>query len=276
MMKFTAKERYTVSDLVQIMEILRSEEGCPWDREQTHESIRKNFIEETYEVLEAIDEKNPAHLREELGDVLLQVVFHAQMEQEKGSFDFDGVADEVCKKLIVRHPHVFGSIQVADSQEVLKNWDQIKKETNQQETYTQTLQSVPKLLPALMRAQKIQQRAARAGMAYPDLASALSDLESEIAELHEAVKSGGRDEACGEVGDVLFAAVNVCRHLSADAEETLTSSSQRFMERFALVEQLAVAGGLDMAKTDFDTLNVLWAEAKKQLQNKNESERTEK
>lgn len=189
MMKFTAKEHYTVSDLVEIMEILRSEEGCPWDREQTHESIRKNFIEETYEVLEAIDEKNPAHLREELGDVLLQVVFHAQIEQEKGSFDFDGVADEVCKKLIVRHPHVFGSIQVADSREVLKNWDQIKKETKRQETYTQTLQSVPKLLPALMRAQKIQQRAARAGDGLPDLAFALSDLESEIAELREAVES---------------------------------------------------------------------------------------
>lgn len=273
-MQFAEKETYSVSDLVRIVELLRSEEGCPWDREQTHESIRKNLIEEAYEVLEAIDEKSPAHLREELGDVLFQVVFHAQMEKETGSFDLDDVADDICKKMILRHPHVFAEVKVQNSGEVLKNWDQIKKDTKGQDTYTQTLQAVPKTLPALMRAEKLQKRAARAGMEYPDLASALSDLESEIAELREAVKTGGKEEALGELGDVLFSAVNVARHLSVDPEEALTRSSQRFVDRFSRVEQMAIEKGFDMAQTDFDTLNAFWAEAKKQLKIK-ESERTE-
>ena len=155
MAEFDFKEKYDVNDLVSIMKLLRSENGCPWDREQTHESIRKNFIEETYEVVEAIDKKDTALLREELGDVLLQVVFHSQMEAEKNSFDFSDVADEVCKKLIVRHPHIFSDVKADNSDQVLKNWDMINKETKGQETFAQTLESVPKVLPALMRAQKV-------------------------------------------------------------------------------------------------------------------------
>ena len=149
---FELKENYNIDDLVKIVKILRSENGCPWDKEQDHHSIRKDFLEETYEVLEAIDTDNTELLREELGDVLLQVVFHSQIETECNSFTFNDVADEVCKKLITRHPHVFGDVTVENSEQVLKNWDNIKKKTKEQETYKDTLESVSKILPALIGA----------------------------------------------------------------------------------------------------------------------------
>ena len=159
---FGKKDKYTVDDLVEIMSLLRSENGCPWDREQTHASIRKNFIEETYEAVEAIDEDNPDKLKEELGDVLLQVVFHAQMEKEKGNFDFNDVCDGICKKLIVRHPHVFGNEKADSAEKVLDRWEEIKNETKEQ-TGGATLDAVPKQLPALMRCAKLQHRAEKAG-----------------------------------------------------------------------------------------------------------------
>lgn len=177
-----AKDRYTVEDLLTIMEVLRSENGCPWDREQTHESIRQNFIEETYEVIEAIDTCDVPLMREELGDVLLQVVFHARISEEAGEFSFDDVADEVCRKLIVRHPHVFGDIQVANSGEVLVNWDKIKEETKHRETVTDTLQSVSRALPSLMRAAKIAKKAKKGGYGKP-LEETVGDMLFDIAAL---------------------------------------------------------------------------------------------
>lgn len=162
----------------------------PWDREQDHHSIRRNFIEETYEVCEAIDNDDPVLLQEELGDVLLQVAFHARMEEEAGRFDFGDVCDGICKKLIVRHPHVFGETKVADSGEVLVNWDRIKERTKGQKTATETLRSVSAALPALMRSEKVQHRAAKVGFDYPDTGGALRDLESEVAELREAISEG--------------------------------------------------------------------------------------
>ena len=176
------KERYTVDDLVTIMEVLRSENGCPWDREQTHESIRQNFIEETYEVIEAIDTQDVPLMREELGDVLLQVVFHARISQEAGEFSFDDVADEVCRKLVIRHPHVFGDIQVDNSGEVLVNWEKIKEETKHRQTVTESLTSVSRTLPSLMRAAKIAKKTKNGGYAKP-LEEVVGDLLFDIAAL---------------------------------------------------------------------------------------------
>ena len=176
------KERYTVSDLVEIMALLRAEDGCPWDREQTHESIRSNFIEETYEVIEAIDTADAALLREELGDVLLQVVFHARISEEAGDFTFDDVADEICRKLVIRHPHIFADVEADTTEKVLTNWDQIKAETKHRDTLADTLNSVPRTLPSLMRAAKIAKKAAKAGYGKP-LDHVVGDLLLDIATL---------------------------------------------------------------------------------------------
>ena len=169
MIDFKQKEKYDINDLIEIMRSLRAPGGCPWDAEQTHESIRKNLIEETYEVVEAIDKKDSGMLLEELGDLLMQVVFHAQMEDEKGVFNFDDVADGVCKKLIERHPHVFGEVEVSGVDDVLDNWDAIKRRKKGQKKGSEPMLSVPRELPALMRAAKIQQKASAVGFDWPDV-----------------------------------------------------------------------------------------------------------
>lgn len=176
------KTTYTVDDLVDIMALLRAEDGCPWDREQTHESIRSNFIEETYEVIEAIDTANAPLLREELGDVLLQVIFHSRISEEAGEFTFNDVADEVCRKLVVRHPHIFSDVEADTTDKVLTNWDKIKAETKQQKTVSDTLNSVSRSLPSLMRATKIAKKAAKAGYGKP-LDVVVGDLLLDIATL---------------------------------------------------------------------------------------------
>ena len=167
--EFVKKPKHTIDDLLYIIEILRGPDGCPWDREQNHRSIRNNFIEETYEAVEAIDKDDPELLKEELGDVLLQVVFHSRMEQEANVFDFSDVCDEVCKKLILRHPHVFSDFDAKTSDAVLDNWEKIKQKTKGQKLQADALLSVPKVFPALIRSQKVQKRAARAGFDYPDM-----------------------------------------------------------------------------------------------------------
>ncbi len=265
-MSFEFKENYRIDDLLQIMRILRGDGGCPWDREQTHQSIRRNFIEETYEVVEAIDNKDTALLLEELGDVLLQVVFHTQMEAEQGAFSFDDVCDGICKKLILRHPHIFGDVTAETSEEVLKNWDEIKKKEKGQKTQSDAVRSVPKTLPALMRSAKVQQRAAKTGFDYPALSDAVGDLESELIELKEAVSSGDSSAMDEEFGDLLFSCVNVSRFLHLDAEESLTRSTEKFIRRFTEVEKLAQSGGVDMKKASLEELNRLWALAKEQVQ----------
>lgn len=261
-MDFEFKKRYDINDMLKIMAILRSENGCPWDKEQDHHSIRKDFIEEVYEAVEAIDLEDTELLREELGDVLLQVVFHSRIEEEKGSFDFGDVVNEVCQKLVIRHPHVFGTVTVKDSTEVLSNWNDIKQETKGQETYTDTLRSVCSALPALMRAQKLGTRAKRAGMDFAGVNEALEALESEIAELKAAIADGTNVEE--EMGDVLFSAVNVSRLLKIDAEEALTRSSDKFVERFAKAEELTRCDGADMRSLNIDQLDAYWQKAKKQ------------
>ena len=261
-MDFQLKKHYEISDLREIMRILRSENGCPWDREQTHASMRKNLIEETYEAVEAIDAQDPALLQEELGDVLLQVVYHAAMEEEQGSFCIDDVCDGVCQKLLRRHPHIFGEGKADTAQEVLENWEAVKRQEKGQKTAAETLKSVPKVLPALMRAEKIQQRAARAGMDYDHLADALADLKREIAELEQALAEESSQAQQMELGDVLFSAVNVSRFLQADPEEALGLSCEKFIRRFEKVEELARQRGIEMQSAGIQKLDQLWREVK--------------
>ncbi len=260
---FASKQNYDIHDLVKIMEILRSPDGCPWDREQTHTSIRKNLIEESYEVAEAIDQADNELLCEELGDLLLQVVFHSQMEAERNEFDFGNVCDGICKKLILRHPHIFSDVVANTSDEVLKNWDEIKKQEKGHTTATQTLRSVPSVLPALMRAQKVQSRAAKTGFDYPDVRSALEDLHSEVEELLQAIDSQTPQRQSEELGDLLFSAVNVSRFIKTDPEEALTGSTERFINRFEEVERIAAECGVEISGQSIEQLNVLWAQAKK-------------
>lgn len=259
---FTFKQKYTVDDLVEIMRILRSEDGCPWDREQTHESIRKNFIEETYEAIEAINKQDSHLLCEELGDVLMQVVFHAQMEAEKQVFDFSDVAHGVCKKLIERHPHVFGETEVHSSDEVLRNWEQIKSASKSRKTVTDKMQSVPRELPALMRADKIQRQAAKVGFDWDELSDATKKISEEETELSAAIAANDRANTVEELGDLLFAVVNVARKLDIDPEEALTKATDKFQTRFTAVEALANARSISMAESDLAVLDKLWNEVK--------------
>ena len=259
---FIKKEKYSIEDLLEIMSLLRSENGCPWDKEQTHESIRKNFIEETYEAVEAIDQNDPEMLREELGDVLLQVVFHTQMEKEKGNFDFDDVCSEICQKLIVRHPHIFGDEQIGEAKDVANRWDEIKKETKGQKTGSETLRAVPKQLPALMRCAKLQQRAEKSGGYRFDTVWALKKLDEEISELREAIVSNSALRCGEEVGDILFSAVYLARTLDLEPEECLTASSEKFIRRFAAEEEIAAEEGKKISELRGEELSALWQSAK--------------
>jgi len=261
-MDYHQKERYGIDDLLRIMELLRSPGGCPWDKVQTHQSIRKNFIEETYEVVEAIDNQDASLLREELGDVLLQVVFHTQMERERGIFDFGDVCDGICKKLILRHPHIFSDTVADTPAEVLKNWEEIKKQEKRQTTHAQVLKSVPRVLPSLMRSEKVQHRAAKSGFDYPDVEWAMGDLRSEVEELAQAIAQKDAASVDEELGDLLFSVVNVARFVQVDPEHSLKKSCDKFISRFAHVEQIAADRGVALEGADMDLLDDLWQEAK--------------
>lgn len=267
MVEYQQKDKYNINDLIDIVRLLRGDGGCPWDREQNHESIKNDFIEETYEVIEAIDLKNTALLREELGDVLLQVVFHCCIEQEKNSFNFNDVCDGICKKLIVRHPHVFGEVNVNSTGEVLKNWDAIKMQTKCQETYTETLESVAKSLPALMRAQKVGKRAMRAGMDFRTADDAISCIDAEKKELDEAIASGDKAHIEEEIGDLLFSCVNTARHLGIDAEQALTNATEKFIKRFSVTEKLVSEENADMKSMPIEELDIYWNKAKNIINN---------
>ena len=260
---FQFKENYDINDLVDIVEILRSPEGCPWDREQDHKSIRRDFLEETYEVIEAINKDDRDGLLEELGDVLLQVVFHTQIEREKGSFELSNVADGICKKMIERHPHVFGNVNAETSEQVLENWDVIKKRTKSQKTQTESMLSIPREFPALMRADKVQKKAAKVGFDWDSVDGAFDKVSEELQELKEAVLLGVVDSAREELGDLLFSVVNVSRFIKVDSEEALTGATDKFIDRFSKVEKMANERGLNMKETSLEELDKLWDEAKK-------------
>ena len=235
-MKFETKETYTIDDLRRVVECLRAPDGCPWDREQTHASIRTDLIEETYEVLDAIDREDLAGLQEELGDVLMQVVFHSRMEEEKGNFTLDDVADGICKKLIYRHPHVFGDVQADTSEQVLKNWDALKKAEKSQKTHTDALNSVPRNFPALIRASKLQKKAVRGGWQWGDAEEALRGVEEKTAALRKCMLEQEGD-AARAVGEAFFAMVQCANQLGVDCEQSLTAVSNDFVEQFAAFEK---------------------------------------
>ena len=260
MVDFEQKDKYSVADLLRIMEILRAPDGCMWDRAQDHHSIRQNFIEETYEVCEAIDDEDTEHLKEELGDVLLQVVFHAQMEKEKGVFDMDDVADGICKKLIFRHPHIFGDVKVGSTDEILSNWDDLKRKEKKQETDTSTLESVSKSLPSLIRAQKLQKKAAKVGFDWPDVSGALDKVEEELAEVRAAI--GGNGDIEEEIGDLIFAVTNVSRFVKVDSERAAEKTCNKFVRRFADMEKQAAAEGKNLSDLTLSELDALWDKAK--------------
>ena len=252
----TKSDKYDFNDLCLLAQLLRSEGGCPWDREQTHKSIRKDIIEETYEVIEAIDNDDPYLMREELGDLLWQVVFHAELEREEGRADMSDIVHDICAKLVHRHPHVFGSVVAETSDVVLSNWEKIKTEEKQRNTVTSKLQSVPPALPALMRAQKIGKRAAF--FDFPDADAVILKLEEETDELKNAILGGNRDEIDEEFGDLLFTAVSLARKLGIDSEESLTRATEKFIKRFAKLENEAIANGLDVTKLSMIELDEIW------------------
>ena len=255
------KQVYDARDLVTIVELLRAPGGCPWDMEQTHKSLRRDLIEETYEVIEAIDNDDPVLLREELGDALLQIVMHARIEEEEGRATFDEIAGDVCRKMIHRHPHVFGDVKADSVGEVLANWESIKSEEKSRNTATDKLNAIPRQLPALMRAAKVGKKAS--GMDFPDVASALEKLKEESGEVSEAIAKGNAAEIFEEIGDLLFSAANLARKAGVEPEEALTHATDKFVARFAKVEQMALEMGADLTAMSDEEKDILWQKAKK-------------
>lgn len=252
-------DSYDFRHLDEIVKLLRSKDGCPWDREQTHESLKKCLIEETYEVLDAIDKGNVDMLIEELGDVLLQVVFHSQIGREHGQFDIYDVITGVCEKMIHRHPHIFGSVVVEDEDEVIENWEAIKKEEKGLTSHTQVLRDIPNNLPALMRACKVQKKAALVGFDWDRVEEAFDKLKEEVEELEEVYLGDDVERITDELGDVLFATVNVARFLKVEPELALTATIEKFIERFEYIEDNADVYIEDMSLEDMDRL---WNSAK--------------
>lgn len=257
MVDFECKPRYDIQDLLRIMELLRSPDGCPWDRAQTHQSIRRNMLEEAYEAADAIDQGDMENLKEELGDVLLQVVFHAHMAQEEGQFTFDDVVDGVCRKLVYRHPHVFGTVEAEDAQGALSTWDAQKRQEKGQRTTADAMDSVARAMPALIRAEKIQGKARKAGFDWEEISPALDKLSEETVELRQAILEQSNVEE--ELGDLLFAAVKVGRFAGVESETALQKACEKFIRRFRWVEQ---AADVPLTQLDVPELERLWRQAK--------------
>ena len=260
MVNFERKETYSLQDLIEILRILRAPGGCPWDRAQTHLSDRRNFLEEAYEAAEAFDRDDPALMCEELGDMLMQVLFNIHIEEDAGRFTTDDVTDHICKKLIFRHPHVFGTAAADTSEEVLVNWEALKRQEKGQQTTADAMDAVARSLPALWRADKLQSKAARAGFEFADVSGALDKLDEEMRELREAAERGTNFSE--ELGDVLFAAVKAGRFLNVDPEDALNATCEKFIARFRRVEEACAARGAGMSSLPLDELTLLWNEAK--------------
>ena len=262
--KFISKDKYNFNDFLKIMEMLR--EQCPWDREQTHDSLKRYMIEEAYEVLEAIDKKSSADLSEELGDLLLQIVFHASIAAESGAFDMSGVITGVSKKMISRHPHVFGDVKVNNSDDVLTNWEQIKRDEKGLSGVATAMKKIPSNLPALMRAYKIQQKAADVGFDWDDIYSVYMKVDEEFYELREAWDSGDRDAIAAEMGDMFFALVNLSRFMHVHPELAATASTEKFITRFELMESIIKSDNKSMDGMTLSEMDVYWERAKTELQ----------
>ncbi len=256
------KEKFEFYELIDIMELLRSEKGCPWDREQTHESLKKYLIEETYEVLEAIDLNDKNKLSEELGDLLLQIVFHAEIGKEASTFDINDVISGICRKMISRHPHVFGEAKADTPDEVVNNWEAIKKKEKGLKSQTNVLKDVPSNLPALMRSYKIQQKAAQVGFDWDNIHDVFKKIEEEMIEFKEAYESKDAGKVQDELGDVFFSLVNLSRFLKVQPELALTGTINKFINRFEFIEQEAAKNNKKLEEMSLSEMDVLWNKAK--------------
>lgn len=256
-------KKYTIEDLHDILIQLRGENGCPWDKAQTHQSIKKSMIEECYEAIDALDSGDDHAFANELGDVLLQVAFHARLAEERGAFNFDDVVNEICTKLITRHTHVFGKDKAVSADEALGQWEKNKKKEKNLDSYTAMLKDVPNYLPALMRSEKIQKKAGSVGFDWEDAKPIYDKVAEEMDELREASKSGSAERTEEEYGDLLFSVVNLGRHLGVTPEIALAKASDKFIKRFEKMEKEAVNSGKDMADMTPDELDLLWENAKK-------------
>lgn len=263
--EFEQKDKYDIYDLISIVTLLRAPDGCAWDRAQTHTSIKKNFIEETYEVIEAINKESTEGLKEELGDVLLQIALHCEMEREQGNFDFDDVCNDICQKLIIRHPHVFGDVKASNADEALLSWDAAKLKTKGIKKLSQSMSGIPVELPALMRAQKVQEKASKIGFDWKDSKGAFDKIYEEINELINAIDRNDSPDIEEEFGDLLFSCVNVSRFIGVESEEALTKATDKFIKRFTAVEQLAEERGISMKDSSLEELDLLWDKAKEIL-----------
>ncbi|CDF59091.1 nucleoside triphosphate pyrophosphohydrolase [Thermobrachium celere] len=250
------------NDLLDIMEKLRSDEGCPWDREQTHESLKRYLIEEAYEVVDAIDKDDMDELCEELGDVLLQIVFHSQIAREFGEFNIYDVINGICDKMIKRHPHVFGNIEVDSVKEVLDNWQEIKKKEKRIESYFEEMQRIPKSMPSLLRSYKIQEKAKEVGFDWDNVSKAIKKIEEEYKEVLEAVNIGDNNLIEEEIGDLMFAVVNVARFCNINPEMALTKTIEKFIKRFEYIEKTAVSLGKNLKDMSLSEMDELWNQSK--------------
>lgn len=266
---FLCKESYDLRDFVALVSYLRSPNGCPWDQVQTHESIRRNFLEETYEACEAIDAGDLAHMREELGDVLMQVLFHTDIEREAGHFDIDDVADAACKKLVYRHPHVFRR-----DEPDAPDWDTMKQRERAQTTTAEAMDSVARSLPALWRCDKIQAKAAKTGFEWPDIHAALDKVDEEARELRAAVASGDTEAIGDELGDLLFATVKVARFAGIDPEQAAHAACEKFIRRFAAMETAAANDGTALEQCTLAQMLALWQQAKQTVSAEQESRKS--
>lgn len=266
---FLCKESYDLRDFVALVSYLRSPNGCPWDQVQTHESIRRNFLEETYEACEAIDAGDLVHMREELGDVLMQVLFHTDIEREAGHFDIDDVADAACKKLVYRHPHVFRR-----DEPDAPDWDTMKQRERAQTTTAEAMDSVARSLPALWRCDKIQAKAAKTGFEWPDVHAALDKVDEETRELRAAVVSGDTEAIGDELGDLLFAAVKVARFAGIDPEQAAHAACEKFIRRFSAMETAAANDGTALEQCTLAQMLTLWQQAKQTVSAEQESRKS--
>ena len=249
------------ASLMDIIARLRAPDGCPWDRKQTHASLRENLLEECYEVLEALDEGDSGKLREELGDLLMQIVLHAQIAAEAGEFELGDIVKSINTKLIHRHPHIFGSLKVKDASEVALNWEVLKKE--EREADTSILDSVPRQMPALGYSQAIQRRVAQVGFDWKDIDGVIDKLAEEVGEFKQ---SDSQEKRAWEFGDLLFTLANIARRLGVDSEAALREANRRFYGRFTYMEEVCRQRGVNIGDLSFDEQNALWEEAKREVE----------
>lgn len=255
-----------IDRLIDVVAKLRAPDGCPWDREQTHNSMLNEMLEEMYEFFEAVDLNDKDHMREELGDILLQVVFHSQIANEEKHFTIDDVANDIADKLIRRHPHVFGTTEVNSTEEVLTNWEAIKSQEKGKEDRKSVLDGIPQSLPSLFRADKIQKKAAKIGFDWPEIAPVLDKVEEEFKEFRQALESGESEEAAHELGDILFSLVNLARHQNISAEEALRHTIEKFIKRFTFIEKAYNYNKERMKSASLEELDYHWNESKKEEQ----------